>query len=80
VATSAGFRTGAVGRFVHRFKRWIGVAILLIAAIVLFTWTYPTTAVVLWTVVITLVGFAIREFLDDASAPPAASRAGTAAP
>lgn len=80
VATSAGFRTGAVGRFVHRFKHWIGVAILLIAAIVLFTWTYPTTAVVVWTVVITLVGFAIREFLDDDAAPPAAPRADTAAP
>ena len=80
VATSAGFRTGAVGRFVHRYKRWIGVAILLIAAIILFTWTYPTTAVVVWTVVITLVGFAIREFLDDTSTPPADSRADPAAP
>lgn len=80
VATSAGFRTGAVGRFVHRFKRGIGVAILLIAAIVLFTWTYPTTAVVVWTAVITLVGFAIREFLDDTSAQPSDSRADTATP
>ncbi|MFE7275156.1 hypothetical protein [Streptomyces sp. NPDC057623] len=78
VATSAGFRTGAVGRFVHRFKRWIGIAILLVAAIVLFTWTYPTTAVVVWTAVITLAGFAIREFLDDAPAPPADSPADTA--
>ncbi|MFH0521072.1 hypothetical protein ACHBTE_28325 [Streptomyces sp. M41] len=71
VATSAGLRLGAVGRFVHRFKRWIGAAILLIAAVVLFTWDYPTTAVVVWTAVITLVGFAIREFLDAPSAPPA---------
>ncbi|WP_234373693.1 hypothetical protein [Streptomyces scabiei] len=71
VAASAGFRTGPVGRFVHRFKHWIGVAILLIAAVVLFTWTYPTTAVVVWTAVITLAGFAIREFLDDSSAPQA---------
>jgi chromate transport protein ChrA len=70
VAASAGFRTGPVGRFVHRFKHWIGVAILLIAAVVLFTWTYPTTAVVVWTAVITLAGFAIREFLDDSTSPP----------
>ncbi|MGW6541943.1 hypothetical protein ACWGBH_03665 [Streptomyces massasporeus] len=63
-ATSAGLRLGAVGRFVHRFKRWIGVAILVIAAVVLFTWSYPTTAVVVWTAVITLAAFAIREFLD----------------
>ncbi|MFG2664885.1 hypothetical protein ACGFY6_11625 [Streptomyces sp. NPDC048387] len=80
VTTSAGFRLGAVGRFVHRFKHWIGVAILVIAAIVLFTWSYPTTAVVVWTAVIVLVAFAIREFLDDRGPAPAASpRAGTAA-
>ncbi|WP_241193017.1 hypothetical protein [Streptomyces sp. ADI98-10] len=78
VATSAGLRLGPVGRFVHRFKRWIGVAILVVAAVVLFTWSYPTTAVVVWTAVIILAGFAIREFLDDDSAPPAASRAGSA--
>ncbi|WP_247613360.1 hypothetical protein [Streptomyces galbus] len=64
VAASAGLRLGPVGRFVHRFKRWIGAVILLIAAVVLFTWSYPTTAVVVWTAVITLAGFAIREFLD----------------
>ncbi len=80
VTTSAGLRLGAVGRFVHRFKRWIGVVILVVAAVVLFTWTYPTTAVVVWTAVITLVAFAIREFLDhDGSAVPADSRAGAAA-
>ncbi|MFF8670108.1 hypothetical protein [Streptomyces sp. NPDC015242] len=73
VATSAGLRLGAAGRFVHRFKRWIGAAILVIAAVVLFTWSYPTTAVVVWTAVITLVGFGIREFLDAPEAPPADS-------
>ncbi|MEV7864709.1 hypothetical protein AB0P17_01065 [Streptomyces sp. NPDC088124] len=71
VAESAGLRLGAVGRFVHRFKRWIGVAILVVAAIVLFTWTYPTMVVVVWTAVLTLVGFAIREFLDADGTPPA---------
>ncbi|MEU2747533.1 hypothetical protein ABZ613_14805 [Streptomyces collinus] len=79
VATSAGLRLGAVGRFVHRFKRWIGAAILVIAAVVLFTWSYPTTAVVVWTAVITLLGFAIREFLDAPSAPPADSQTEAAA-
>jgi hypothetical protein len=63
-ATSAGLRLGPVGRFVHRFKRWIGAAILLVAAVVLFTWSYPTTAVVVWTAALTLVAFALREFLD----------------
>ncbi|MFF9405470.1 hypothetical protein ACF1B0_07990 [Streptomyces anandii] len=75
VSTSAGLRLGAVGRFVHRFKHWIGAAILIIAGIVLFTWSYPTTAVVVWTAVITLVAFALREFLDpgEPSAPPPAT-------
>ncbi|MET7692824.1 hypothetical protein ABZT06_33485 [Streptomyces sp. NPDC005483] len=71
VTTSAGLRLGALGRFVHRFKRWIGVAVLVVAAIVLFAWSYPTTAVVVWTAVITLVALAIREFLDyDGGTPP----------
>ncbi|WP_367322110.1 hypothetical protein [Streptomyces sp. HUAS ZL42] len=68
VATSAGLRLGPVGRFVHRFKPWIGAAILAVAAVVLFTWSYPTMMVVIWTAVIVLVAFAIREFLDTAPA------------
>ncbi|WP_454314810.1 hypothetical protein [Streptomyces phaeoluteigriseus] len=80
VAASAGFRTGAVGRFVHRFKHWIGVFILVVAVIVLFSWDYPTTAVVVWTALITLLGLAIREFLDDdPTARPAHSKADAAA-
>jgi hypothetical protein len=75
VAVSEGLRLGAVGRFVHRFKYWIGVAILAVAAIVLFTWTYPTTMVVVWTTVVVLVGFAIREFLDGGSASAAGGAA-----
>ncbi|MFE7170298.1 hypothetical protein [Streptomyces sp. NPDC057616] len=81
VTRSAGLRLGAVGRFVHRFKRWIGVVILVVAAVVLFTWTYPTTAVVVWTAVITLAALAIREFLDydDSTAPTGAGGAAAAA-
>jgi hypothetical protein len=70
VAVSAGLGLGAVGRFVHRFKQWIGAAILAVAAIVLFTWNYPTTMVVVWTTVIVLVALAIREFLDPGPTPP----------
>ncbi|WP_177204307.1 MULTISPECIES: hypothetical protein [unclassified Streptomyces] len=72
VAKSAGWRSGPVGRFVHRYKRWIGVAVLVAAAVVLFTWSYPTTAVVVWTAVITLAAFGVREFLDDDEPPRAA--------
>ncbi|MGV9690536.1 hypothetical protein ACWDUX_15635 [Streptomyces sp. NPDC003444] len=61
----------------HRFKRWTGAAILVVAAVVLFAWSYPTTTVAVWTAVIILVVFAIRESLDNgnSSAPLAASRA-----
>ena len=75
--TSVGLRLGPVGRFVHRFKRWIGAAILLVAAVVLFTWSYPSTAVVVWITVAVLAAFAVREFLDTGpgahspEAPPA---------
>jgi len=78
VSVSAGLPLGAVGRFVHRYKQWIGGVILVVAAVVLFTWDYPTVAVVLWTLVIVLIAFAIREFLDSgtpdtpsAATPPA---------
>jgi chromate transport protein ChrA len=71
VAVSEGLPLEAVGRFVHRFKRWIGAAMLVIAVVVLFTWNYPTMAVVVWTTVILLLGFAIREFLDTGPAPRA---------
>ncbi|MFE4059342.1 hypothetical protein ACFXP3_24110 [Streptomyces sp. NPDC059096] len=71
VAESAGLRLGAVGRFVHRYKRWIGAAVLVVAAVVLFTWTYPTTMVVVWTAVVTLVALAVVEFLDAGDTEPA---------
>ncbi|MFI8457014.1 hypothetical protein [Kitasatospora sp. NPDC085464] len=74
---SLGMKLGPVGPFVHRFKRWIGAAILLIAAVVLATWSYPTWAVVLWITFFVVLGFAIREVLDtgpggDRAPPPAA--------
>ncbi|MFF3607705.1 hypothetical protein [Streptomyces sp. NPDC002463] len=61
---SLGMKLGPVGPFVHRWKRWIGVVILLIAAVVLATWSYPTWGVVLWITFAVAVGFALREFLD----------------
>ncbi|MEU4585651.1 hypothetical protein ACIG0C_24370 [Kitasatospora aureofaciens] len=61
---SLGMRLGPVGPFVHRFKRWIGALILLVAAVILATWSYPTWAVVLWITFFVALAFAIREFLD----------------
>ncbi|MFJ4668371.1 hypothetical protein [Kitasatospora purpeofusca] len=77
VSTAHGLRLGPVGRFVHRYKRWIGAGILVVAAIVLATWSYPTAAVVWWIVVVVLVGFAVREFLDTGPTTSATSPTGT---
>ncbi|PBC70716.1 hypothetical protein BX265_5271 [Streptomyces sp. TLI_235] len=73
---SLGMKLGPVGPFVHRWKRWLGVLILVVAAVVLATWSYPTWAVVVWITVVVAIAFAIREFLDtgpegDRGAPPA---------
>ncbi|MEU3077238.1 hypothetical protein [Streptomyces laurentii] len=76
VSTAHGLRLGPVGRFVNRYKRWIGAAILTVAAVVLATWSYPTAAVVMWIVVVVLVGFAIREFLDTGPATARTSPTG----
>ncbi|MFH9354539.1 hypothetical protein [Kitasatospora sp. NPDC017646] len=71
---SLGMKLGPVGPFVHRFKQWIGAAILLAAAVVLATWSYPTWTVVLWITFFVALGFAVREFLDTGAdgdrAPP----------
>ena len=72
---SLGMKLGPVGPFVHRWKRWIGIAILLVAAVILATWSYPTWAVVLWITFFVALAFAVREFLDtgpggDRAPPP----------
>jgi hypothetical protein len=82
-AMPSGTGLGAVGRFVHRWKRWIGAAILAVAAVVLFTWSYPTAVVVLWIVAAVLAAFAIREFLDpgpETARPLGTPTDGTASP
>ena len=62
VADSAGFRAGPVDRFTARHKRWIGIAILLIASVVFVLWDHPTGLVVFWFAFVIAIGFAIREF------------------
>ncbi|MDH6108261.1 hypothetical protein P3T36_004274 [Kitasatospora sp. MAP12-15] len=62
-ADSVGFRAGPVEPFVRRWKRWIGIAILLVAAVVFVFWAHPTAIVVFWFAVAVLAAFAVREFL-----------------
>ncbi|MEY9844759.1 hypothetical protein [Streptacidiphilus sp. MAP5-3] len=62
-AEQVGFRAGPVEPFVRRWKRWIGIAILLIASLIFVFWDHPTGLVVFWFAVVVLVAFGIREFL-----------------
>ncbi|WP_042367274.1 hypothetical protein [Streptacidiphilus neutrinimicus] len=62
-AEQVGFRAGPVETFVRRFKHGIGVAILLIAALVFVLWDHPTGLVVFWFAFVVLIAFGIREFL-----------------
>ncbi|MFE3246785.1 collagen-like domain-containing protein, partial [Kitasatospora indigofera] len=77
-ADSAGFRAGPVEPFVRRWKRWIGIAVLLVAALVFAFWDHPSGVVVFWFAVVVLAAFAVREFLAPSypSPPPAAPAAG----
>ncbi|MFE2110569.1 hypothetical protein ACFXAF_32540 [Kitasatospora sp. NPDC059463] len=65
-ADSVGFRAGPVERFVRRWKRWLGVLILVVAAVVFVLWDHPTGMVVFWFAVVVLAAFALREFLAPA--------------
>ena len=62
VADSAGFHAGPVDRFTARYKRWIGIAILLIASVIFVLWNHPTGLVVFWFAFAIVIAFAIREF------------------
>ncbi|NUR61699.1 MAG: hypothetical protein HOV87_24020 [Catenulispora sp.] len=83
VADSAGFRAGPVDRFTARHKRWIGIAILLIASVIFIIWDHPTGLVVFWFAFVIVIAFAIREFFapgpglvhrEEAAVDPAGPR------
>ncbi|WP_051951060.1 hypothetical protein [Actinacidiphila yeochonensis] len=62
----AGIRsTGAVGTWVHRCRRVLRWIVVLVAAVVLLVWSYPTAMVVFWIALTALGALAVIEFLDD---------------
>ncbi|MFE6871224.1 hypothetical protein ACFVFS_32285 [Kitasatospora sp. NPDC057692] len=77
-ADGAGFRAGPVDHFVRRWKRWLGVLILVVAAVVFVLWDHPTGMVVFWFAVVVLAAFAIREFFAPAHPVTPASTGGAA--
>ncbi|MFD8594719.1 hypothetical protein ACFV1L_06940 [Kitasatospora sp. NPDC059646] len=79
-AEGIGMRLGPVGRFVHRWKAWLGWGAVAVAAVVLLTWGYPTAPVVLWIAVVLLAALAVLEFLDTPADERPAGRPPTGGP
>jgi hypothetical protein len=69
VRTATGFDLGAVGAWVHRVKKWLNWTVVVVAAVILLVWSYPTAAVTIWIAVLALVALAVVEFLDDDGTP-----------
>jgi hypothetical protein len=60
--------TGPVGPWVHRHRGWLRWGTVLVAAVVLALWSYPTGMVIFWIAVVVLAALAVIEFLDDTEA------------
>ncbi|MCX4398571.1 hypothetical protein OG887_04050 [Streptomyces sp. NBC_00053] len=69
VRDAAGFTGGPVGRWVHRARRPLNWAVVVVAAAVLVAWDRPTGLVTVWIALCALIVLAVVEFLDDDSSP-----------
>jgi hypothetical protein len=71
-AEKAGFRTGPVGAWVYTYKRFLRIAVIAIAALVLVFWDRPTGKVIIGITLCVLVALVIIEFLGrpPSLAPP----------
>ena len=68
-ADRLGMKTGPVGAFIQRFRPWITWGAVLIAAVALALWHYPTGKVVIWLAVACLLVLIAVEFLADRPRP-----------
>ncbi|HEX6579048.1 MAG TPA: hypothetical protein VF082_11840 [Jiangellaceae bacterium] len=75
-ADSRGWRLGGVGEWVHAHRRILRIGVLVLAALALVFWPYPTGTVVLVLAALALLAVGIIEFLGTApgedAEPPAA--------
>ncbi|WP_228386407.1 hypothetical protein [Streptomyces katsurahamanus] len=78
VAGRAGLRTGPVGPWVRRYRRWIVWALVAGAVLAYLLWSYPTGWVVVGLVLALLFAVAVVDFL--AADPGPGSGADTAGP
>ncbi|BBA97845.1 putative integral membrane protein [Actinacidiphila reveromycinica] len=77
VRQAVGVSTGPVGSWVHRYRHLLHWLVVLVAAVVLVLWSYPTGMVVFWIALAALGALAAVEFLDDRRRP--GGRTGSAA-
>ncbi|MFJ2777396.1 MULTISPECIES: hypothetical protein [unclassified Kitasatospora] len=64
-AERGGVRLGPVGRFVHRWKGWLGWVAAAGAGLAFLLWSYPTVLVTLCLALVLLAALAVLEFLDE---------------
>ncbi|WP_328913933.1 MULTISPECIES: hypothetical protein [unclassified Streptomyces] len=57
--------TGPVGPWVHRFRYALRWAVVLMGAVALLLWSFPTGMVIFWIAVVVVGALAVLEFLDD---------------
>ena len=61
--------TGAVGPWVHRHRHLLRWCVVLVGAVVLLLWSYPTGLVIFWIALAALGALGVLEFLDDSRHP-----------
>ncbi|WP_374195145.1 hypothetical protein [Streptomyces sp. ISL-1] len=64
-ADRAGLRTGPVGPFVHRHRKWITWVLVAAAVVVYVLWSFPTAWVVIGIALVLLLALALVEFLAE---------------
>lgn len=74
VRSAAGITSlGPVGPWVHRFRYWLQWAVVVVAAVTLLLWSYPTGMVIFWIALVVVAALGVVEFLDEPG-PKAAPR------
>ncbi|MDQ0992101.1 hypothetical protein [Streptomyces sp. V3I7] len=68
-ADRLGLRTGPVGPFVHRYRRWITWILVAGAVVAFLLWTHPTGWVVVGLVLALLFALSIVDFLAEEEKP-----------
>jgi hypothetical protein len=71
-AARAGFRTGGFGTSLHAHRKMVVIVVLVLAGVVLMSWTRPTGWVVLGITIVVLIVLAVLEFL---ATPPGEAEA-----